>query len=65
MQIAKIEAIPYTIPYSTPLHFASGAVHEANHVLVRIETADGVVGWADTPPRPYTYGGRRRSRSWP
>ena len=52
MQIAQIEAIPYTIPYSTPLHFASGAVHEANHVLVRIETSDGVVGWADTPPRP-------------
>ncbi|ALB03866.1 mandelate racemase/muconate lactonizing enzyme family protein [Kocuria palustris] len=61
MQIAKIEAIPYTIPYSTPLHFASGAVHEANHVLVRIETSDGVVGWADTPPRPYTYGETQKS----
>jgi L-alanine-DL-glutamate epimerase-like enolase superfamily enzyme len=43
MKIAAIEAIPYSIPYLHPLHFASGSVHEADHVLVRLRTDDGVV----------------------
>lgn len=61
MKIAAIEAIPYSIPYRHPLHFASGSVHEADHVLVRVHTDDGVVGTADTPPRPYTYGETQKS----
>ncbi len=28
----------------------------AEHVLVRVHTDDGVVGVADAPPRPFTYG---------
>lgn len=61
MKIAKIEAIPYSIPYLHPLHFASGAVHDADHVLVRVSTDEGIVGTADTPPRPYTYGETQKS----
>jgi L-alanine-DL-glutamate epimerase-like enolase superfamily enzyme len=61
MKIAAIEAIPYSIPYLHPLHFASGSVHEADHVLIRLRTEDGVVGTADTPPRPYTYGETQKS----
>ncbi|KAE8765493.1 mandelate racemase/muconate lactonizing enzyme family protein [Georgenia thermotolerans] len=56
MKIERIETIPYAIPYSHPLAFASGAVHTASHVLVRIHTDEGVTGVADAPPRPYTYG---------
>jgi L-alanine-DL-glutamate epimerase-like enolase superfamily enzyme len=56
MRIELIEAIPYRILYRKPLRFASGMVTEADHVLVRLTTSDGVVGIADTPPRPYTYG---------
>ena len=56
MNITRIEAIPYSIPYVHPLHFASGSVTEADHVLVRVHTDEGIVGTADTPPRPYTYG---------
>lgn len=56
MKITAIEAIPYSIPYSKPLKFASGEVHVAEHVLVRVHTDDGVVGTADAPPRPFTYG---------
>jgi len=36
--------------------FASGEVHTAEHVLVRVHTDDGVTGVAEAPPRPYTYG---------
>ena len=56
MKITKIEAIPYAIPYRKPLRFASGEVRAAEHVLVRVHTDDGVVGTADAPPRPFTYG---------
>ncbi|MEX5305301.1 enolase C-terminal domain-like protein [Kocuria sp. CPCC 205258] len=61
MKIQRVEAIPYEIPYVTPLKFASGEVLTADHVLVRITTDDGVVGTADAPPRPYTYGETQKS----
>lgn len=56
MKIVTIEAIPFAIPYRKPLRFASGEVHAAEHVLVRVQTDDGVVGVAEAPPRPFTYG---------
>ncbi|GAB3272433.1 muconate cycloisomerase [Sinomonas notoginsengisoli] len=56
MKIERIEAIPYSIPYTHPLRFASGEVHAAEHVLIRVHTDEGLVGTADAPPRPYTYG---------
>ena len=56
MKILAVEAIPYAIPYALPFRFASGEVHAAEHVLVRVHTDDGVVGTADAPPRPFTYG---------
>ncbi|MBY6412813.1 enolase [Rhodococcus sp. BP-252] len=60
MKIVAVEAIPYSIPYVKPLKFASGEVHAAEHVLVRVHTDDGVVGVADAPPRPFTYGETQR-----
>ncbi|WFP16914.1 mandelate racemase/muconate lactonizing enzyme family protein [Citricoccus muralis] len=56
MMITAVEAIPYAIPYTHPLTFASGSVATADHVLVRIHTDEGLIGEADAPPRPYTYG---------
>lgn len=56
MKITEVEAIPFAIPYSKPLRFASGEVHAAEHVLVRVHTDEGIVGVAEAPPRPFTYG---------
>lgn len=56
MKITAVEAIPYRIDYKKPLRFASGEVHAAEHVLVRVHTDDGIVGVAEAPPRPFTYG---------
>ncbi|MGW0039968.1 mandelate racemase/muconate lactonizing enzyme family protein [Gordonia sp. NPDC003376] len=56
MKITAIEAIPFAIPYRKPLRFASGEVSVATHVLVRVHTDDGIVGVAEAPPRPFTYG---------
>lgn len=61
MKITAIEAIPYSIPYVKPLCFASGEVHSAEYVLVQVHTDEGLVGVADAPPRPFTYGETQRS----
>ena len=55
MKITAVEAIPFAIPYAKPLKFASGEVHTAEHVLVRVHTDDGVVGVAEAPPRAHLY----------
>ena len=46
MKITALEAIPFAIPYRKPLHFASGEVHSADHVLVRVHTDEGITGTA-------------------
>lgn len=56
MKITQVEAVPFAIPYRKPLRFASGEVRVAEHVLVRVHTDDGIVGVAEAPPRPFTYG---------
>jgi L-Ala-D/L-Glu epimerase / N-acetyl-D-glutamate racemase len=56
VKITKVETIPFAIPYVKPVVFASGEVHAAEHVLVRVHTDDGVIGVAEAPPRPFTYG---------
>src|SRR5699024_467978 len=56
MKITAFEAIPYAIPYTHPLKFASGEVATADHIVVRVHTDAGITGTADAPPRPYTYG---------
>lgn len=56
MKITALEAIPFAIRYSKPLKFASGEVRVAEHVLVRVHTDEGIIGVAEAPPRPFTYG---------
>jgi L-Ala-D/L-Glu epimerase len=55
-RIARVEAIPYAVPYRRPAGFASGTVTEADNVLVRVHTDAGLLGQAEAQPRPYTYG---------
>ena len=55
--IRKIAAIPYRFPLTSALAWgAHSAMSAAEHVLVRVTTDDGVIGVADAPPRPFTYG---------
>ncbi|MDF2506200.1 MAG: mandelate racemase [Microbacterium sp.] len=60
-KIVSVAAIPYAIPYAKPLHFASGSIDVADNVLVQVTTEDGIVGIAEAPPRPYTYGETQES----
>jgi L-alanine-DL-glutamate epimerase-like enolase superfamily enzyme len=56
VKVTKIETTPFAIPYRKPLRFASGEVDVAAHVLVRVHTDTGLIGTAEAPPRPFTYG---------
>ncbi|MEV0702861.1 hypothetical protein AB0I53_33770 [Saccharopolyspora sp. NPDC050389] len=67
MKITRVEAIPFAIPYTKPLKFASGEVATAAHVLIRVHTEDGVVGAppARSPSARRTSGPRTARRSSP
>lgn len=56
MKISHIETIPYRIPYTTPLEFATGKITEVENVLVKVHTDEGLVGIGEAPSRPYIYG---------
>lgn len=54
--IESIDVIPFTIPLKHEVRFATGRLTHAEHLLVRVTTADGVVGHAEAIPRPMIYG---------
>ena len=56
MTITDVEAIPVRLPTHKPVRFANGEVHHAEHVLVRVQTEDGLEGVAEASPRLMTYG---------
>lgn len=65
MKIKRIEAIPFSIPYSKPLKYGlKGYLTSADHVLVRVTTEDGIVGLGEAMPRPIIYGESQKSIVW-
>lgn len=63
MKITKIEAIPFKIPMKPELYFpyTLRTTKYCDHVLVRIDTDEGLRGWAEAPSRPHLYGETQRS----
>jgi len=65
MKIEKIEAIPFSIPYSKPLKYGlRGYLESADHVLVRVTTDEGITGLGEAMPRPIIYGESQASIVW-
>jgi len=65
MKITKVEAIPFKIPYLTPLKWGlAGYLEAAEHILVKIHTDEGIVGMAEATPRPTIYGESQASILW-
>ncbi len=56
MKITAVKAIPVKIPLVEPLHWVTGYMEHAEHVLVRIETDEGIEGIGEAVPRPGIYG---------
>jgi muconate cycloisomerase len=55
-RITRVEAIPTRIPFKTDFRIGRGKVGAAgvggDHVFVRLETADGAVGWGEVRALP-------------
>ena len=56
LKITGVESIPFSIPLIKTTEWATGSQSAAEHVLVRIDTDEGIAGIAEAPPRPTHYG---------
>lgn len=61
MKIVALRPVPFVLPYRKPFHMASGEVAEAAHVLVQVDTDEGVTGVAEAVSRPMIYGESQES----
>lgn len=50
--IRQVEAIPVALPLSKPMRMAGVSIAYAHNLLVRIESADGTVGWGEAASAP-------------
>lgn len=64
MKITQIEAIPFRIPLASGMGKISSSIwsmEAANHVLIKITTDDGLVGYGEAVERPTIYGETQNS----
>ena len=55
--IAEIQTYPFSLPMKGSLSWGKASRLDAlEHVLVRLVTDTGHIGWAEAPPRPTIYG---------
>lgn len=52
LTIKRLEAIPVAIPLAKPVTMAGERIEEARNLLVRVEAADGLVGWGEASSAP-------------
>jgi len=61
MRITAVRTTPFTLPLARRLGFAHGAMAETRHVLIEVETDEGITGVGEAISRPYFYGESQRS----
>lgn len=52
MHIKHIQAIAVSLPMIKPVKMSFEEVHNAENVLARIETSDGIIGWGEAASAP-------------
>src|ERR1043165_9167329 len=52
LTIRRIDAIPVALPLKSPMQMAGITISRAENLLVRIEAADGTLGWGEAPSAP-------------
>jgi muconate cycloisomerase len=52
LTIRRIDAIPVALPLRTPMKMSAETITAAQNLLVRIEAADGTVGWGEAASAP-------------
>jgi muconate cycloisomerase len=50
--IRRVDAIPVALPLKSPMKMAAETITAAQNLIVRIETADGTVGWGEAASAP-------------
>ena len=50
--IRRVDAIPLALPLKTPMKMSAETITAAQNLLVRIEAADGSVGWGEAASAP-------------
>ena len=69
LTIRRVDAIPVALPLKTPMKMSAETITAAQNLLVRIEAADGSVGWGEAASAPTmtgdTLGGLVASRARP
>src|SRR5260370_8784932 len=50
--VRRVDAIPIALPLVKPVRMAAETVTHARNILVRIEAADGAVGWGEAASAP-------------
>src|SRR3954467_2409392 len=54
--IRRVDAMPVALPLASPMKMAGVTITTAENLLVRIEAADGTVGWGEAPSAPMMTG---------
>jgi muconate cycloisomerase len=54
--IRRVDAIPVALPLASPMKMAGITITTAENLLVRIEAADGTLGWGEAPSAPMMTG---------
>jgi len=52
LTIRRIDAIPVALPLKSSMQMAGITINRAENLLVRIEAADGTLGWGEAPSAP-------------
>jgi muconate cycloisomerase len=52
LTIRRVDAIPVALPLKAPMKMAAETVTAAQNLIVRIEAADGTVGWGEAASAP-------------
>ena len=50
--VRRIDAIPVALPLKAPMKMAGVTITKAENLIVRVEAADGTVGWGEAPSAP-------------
>jgi L-alanine-DL-glutamate epimerase-like enolase superfamily enzyme len=50
--IRRVDAIPVALPLKAPMKMANATVSTAENLIVRVEAADGTVGWGEAASAP-------------
>jgi L-alanine-DL-glutamate epimerase-like enolase superfamily enzyme len=52
LTLRRVDAIPVALPLAKPMKMAGITIAETRNLLVRVEAADGTVGWGKAPEAP-------------